>query len=217
MAWRASRELASGAYVNLGIGLPTMVADYIEEKQGIVLHSENGVLGVGPYPEEKEVSPFSINAGKETITLNQGGSYFDSATSFAMIRGGHVDYAVLGALEVSQEGDLANWMIPGKKVTGMGGAMDLAAGAKKVIALMTHVSKRGDLKLKENCDLPLTAAGVVDTIITDIAVIDVVEGRFVVREILEGWTMEQLTEITGAPLEHSKELVELKKERFFGT
>ncbi len=200
MAYRAAQELGNSGVVNLGIGLPTLVADYLPEDTGIRLHSENGVLGVGPYPTESQVSHFCINAGKETITIRPGGSFFDSATSFAMIRGKHVEWAILGALEVAENGDLANWMIPGKKVTGMGGAMDLAAGAKKVIALLTHTNKKGVPKIVERCGLPLTAKKVVDIIITDLAVIDVTSEGLVCREIVPGVSPEELQAKTGAKL-----------------
>lgn len=206
MAWRASRDLPDGGYVNLGIGVPTLVADYLDPSRGIRLHSENGVLGVGPYPTESEVDYYLINAGKETITLNPGGSTFDSSMSFAMIRGGHLDWAVLGALQVSQNGDLANWMIPGKKVNGMGGAMDLAAGAKNTMILTTHTDKDGTPKLVSRCDFPLTAQGTVNRIVTDLAVISVEEGGFVVEEMIDGLSREELQAKTGAPLRFSENL-----------
>lgn len=200
IAWRAAQELKAGAYVNLGIGVPTLVADYLDPEKRIRLHSENGVLGVGPYPTEAQVNYYLINAGKETITLNPGGSVFDSSTSFAMIRGGHVDWAILGALQVSAKGDLANWMIPGKKVNGMGGAMDLAAGARKVMVLTTHNAKNGDPKIVSDCDLPLTAPGVVDLIISDLAVMEVTPEGLVLREMVDGITFEELQARTGAEL-----------------
>ncbi|MCA9795115.1 MAG: 3-oxoacid CoA-transferase subunit B, partial [Candidatus Eremiobacteraeota bacterium] len=200
IAWRAAQELEAGAYVNLGIGVPTLVADYLDESKNIRLHSENGVLGVGPYPTEEQVNYYLINAGKETITLRPGGSVFDSSMSFAMIRGGHVDWAILGALEVSARGDLANWMIPGKKVNGMGGAMDLAAGARKVMVLTTHNAKNGDPKIVAECKLPLTAAGVVNMIVTDLAVLDVTPDGLVLRELAEGVTVDDFLSRTGAPV-----------------
>ena len=204
MAWRASRELPDGGYVNLGIGVPTLVADYLEPERRIRLHSENGVLGVGPYPTEDEVDYYLINAGKETITLNPGGSTFDSSISFAMIRGGHLDWAILGALQVSEHGDLANWMIPGKKVNGMGGAMDLAAGAKNTMILTTHTDKDGMPKLVDNCAFPLTAKGTVNRVITDLAVLSVGEDGFLVEEMIAGLTREELQEKTGAKLRFSE-------------
>ncbi|HEY4000159.1 MAG TPA: 3-oxoacid CoA-transferase [Candidatus Xenobia bacterium] len=200
MAWRAAQEVKPGSYVNLGIGLPTLVADYIPLEKGVTLHSENGVLGVGPFPRPDQVSPFLVNAGKETITVRPGASFFDSATSFAMIRGRHIDYAVLGALEVGANGDLANWMVPGEKVNGMGGAMDLATGARSVIALMTHASKNGTPKIVAQCTLPLTSPRCVTTIITDRAVMDVTPAGLVLREVAPGITVEEVVAATGAPM-----------------
>lgn len=200
IAWRASLDLPDGGYVNLGIGVPTLVADYLDANRGIRLHSENGVLGVGPYPTEAEVDYYLINAGKETITLNPGGSTFDSSTSFAMIRGGHLDWAILGALQISEKGDLANWCIPGKKVNGMGGAMDLAAGAKNTMILTTHTDKKGNPKLVDSCAFPLTAQGTVNRIITDLAVITVGPEGFVVEEMIDGLSREELQSKTGAKL-----------------
>jgi 3-oxoacid CoA-transferase subunit B len=196
---RAAREVQDGMNVNLGIGLPTLLADHTSHKRDVMLQSENGLMGIGPYPDPGEADPDLINAGKETVTAVPGASYFDSAESFGMIRGGHIDLAVLGGMEVSETGDLANWMVPGKMVKGMGGAMDLVNGAKRVVVIMEHLTRAGDSKVKRTCSLPLTGQRVVHRLITDLAVFDFTDDGMVLVELQDGVTLDEVRAATEAP------------------
>ncbi len=203
IAQRISREIEDGYVVNLGIGIPTLVANYVPDDIDIMLHSENGLLGMGAFPTEDQVDPDLINAGKQTVTAVPGASFFSNAESFAMIRGGHIDLTVLGAMQVDATGSIANWMIPGKMIKGMGGAMDLVAGAKRVIVAMQHVDKTGNSKLLSECTLPLTGINCIEKVVTDRALLEIKDGKFIIKEVAPGFTAEDIKEITAGPVEIS--------------